>query len=292
MLPLGARARALFLCALLVGASAVLLGGDALSFSSGIDEARERDGGGQTTLVAGGCSCHNTAYTGTVTAVLEGIPSFYTFGGEAAAGPHELTIRILGGPNATAGRAQGGFNLQATQGTLSAPAGATDVQVLEGEATHTTAGNKQREWKVLWAPPAAAGPDAQFTLTVNAVNGDGAPLPPDAWGRATMVSMGATRLGAAAGGEEQSPVHQITTLGVNFYAYWVGVISFVVLFIVLAATFFLLRYGETHHWSDWRDRPARDKGDAAPKSALGTWIVLGLVLVLFVIAAVQVARLV
>jgi plastocyanin len=94
---------------------------------------------------------------------------------------------------------------------------------------------------------------------------------------------------ASAGGTN---VHAIVGLGVNFYAYWVGVISFIVLFIVLAATFFLLRYGESSHWTDQRDRPAREpaKGEK-PRSMMGTWLVLGLTLLVFVFAAYQVVRL-
>lgn len=292
MLPLGPRVRALFLVVFLVGASAVLVGGQGFGFSSGIDEEAESAGGSTTTLVQGGCSCHNPQYAGTARAVLEGVPAFYTFGGETGAGPYNLTVRILGGPPAEDGKNQGGFNLQVVgdnPGELQVPAGRNDVQVMNGEATHTGQGNKQREWQVLWAPPAEAGADVQFILTVNSVNGNSVPDPGDVWGRATYVSMGTTRLGAA---PEEHATEEIVALGVNFYAYWVGVLSFIVLFVVLAATFFLLRYGETRHWTDWKDRPARDKGEDAPKSATGTWVVLGVVLVVFVVAAVQVLRLV
>ena len=84
---------------------------------------------------------------------------------------------------------------------------------------------------------------------------------------------------------------EIRALGVSFFAYWVGVVSFIVLFAVLAATFFLLRYGETKHWTDQTARPSKEK-DAAPKSMSGTWVVLGIVLVVFLVAAVQIVRVV
>jgi hypothetical protein len=289
MLPIGPRVRALVLVALLAGASAALLGGPVNGFSGGISEELEAQGGGTTTLVEGGCSCHNTAYTGEAIAVLEGVPAFYVYNGELRPGPYNLTIRIIGGP-APAGNNRGGFNLQVDQGELQVPPGATDVKIEDGEATHTTAGNDQRNWTVLWLPPTAAGPDAQFILTVNAVNGNGAPDPGDAWGRATAIAMGATRLGAAPAGE--GPVEEIVHLGVNFYAYWVGVISFIVLFVVLAATFFLLRYGESKHWTDWKDRPARDKGEAPPAKAYGLWAALAMSLLLLAIAAANVLRMV
>lgn len=292
MLPLGARVRLLFVVALLLGASAVIVGGDVAGFMSGIDEERDESGGATTTLVEGGCSCHNQQYTGNVRAVLEGVPSFYAFGDKLEQGPFELTVRIIGGPPPSPTGAQGGFNLQVTEGELAVPEGKDDVQILNGEASHTLKGNKQRSWNVTWKPPAEAGPDAAFTLTVNSVDGNGAPAPPDQWGRAVLVSMGAQRLGAAgpAAGEKPEGVKEIRALGVSFLAYWVGVISFIVLFVVLAATFFLLRYGESRHWTDQRDRPAKEKGEA-PK-ATGTWIVLGIVLVVFVVAVVQVMRVV
>jgi plastocyanin len=85
---------------------------------------------------------------------------------------------------------------------------------------------------------------------------------------------------------------EIRVLGVNFYAYWVGVASFIILFVVLAATFFLLRYGETKHWTDQRDRPARDKGEAAASRPTGTYVVFGLAVLLLILAAVEVVRIV
>jgi plastocyanin len=99
---------------------------------------------------------------------------------------------------------------------------------------------------------------------------------------------------AAAAAKGSAGAEEISKVGVNLYAYWIGVISFIMLFVVLAATFFLLRYGESAHWTDWKDRPARDKGKEGEAKAmpLGTWVVLGVMVVLFLVAAVQVARVV
>jgi uncharacterized cupredoxin-like copper-binding protein len=58
------------------------------------------------------------------------------------------------------------------------------------------------------------------------------------------LSVGAT----GGGGEEQS----IDDYGVHYLAYWVGIVSFVIIFVVLFATFFLLRYGESPHVVDHR----------------------------------------
>ncbi len=58
---------------------------------------------------------------------------------------------------------------------------------------------------------------------------------------------GTIQVGAAGGGEED-----VTDFGVHYLAYWVGIISFVILFIVLFGTFFLFRYGESKHVVDHR----------------------------------------
>jgi plastocyanin len=47
----------------------------------------------------------------------------------------------------------------------------------------------------------------------------------------------------------------IVDYGVHFYAYWVGVISFAVLFILYGASFFLFKHGETPFTTDQKDRP-------------------------------------
>jgi hypothetical protein len=54
----------------------------------------------------------------------------------------------------------------------------------------------------------------------------------------------------SAGGSEVS----IPGLGVHFLAYWVGVIAFMILFLVYGATFFLFKYNETSATTDHWDR--------------------------------------
>lgn len=60
---------------------------------------------------------------------------------------------------------------------------------------------------------------------------------------------GTLAIGAAGGGEGE---RSIEDFGVHYLAYWVGIVSFVILFIVLFATFFFLRYGESKHVTDHR----------------------------------------
>jgi uncharacterized cupredoxin-like copper-binding protein len=69
-------------------------------------------------------------------------------------------------------------------------------------------------------------------------------------GHAGQGMEGAFTVGAAAGGGGEEG--GIESFGVHYLAYWVGVIAFVIVFIVLFATFFFLRYGESKHVSDHR----------------------------------------
>ncbi len=127
-----------------------------------------------------GCTCHSSTPTASVSAQLSGIPTAYTPGTT-----YNLTIAISGGPTA-GGTNAGGFDLSATGGTLQVPAGATDVQIKSGEATHTTAGNDNRTWKVQWVAPAKGS--VTLHLAVNAVNGDGSPSSADQWNTASVTT--------------------------------------------------------------------------------------------------------
>ena len=262
--------------------SLVLFGGlllgvfaDVQSRSSGVHEGNLDPG--TASLMAGGCSCHNPSPSPEVAAVLEGVPPFYVPvgpGGAYEQRRYEITIRMQGGPEPREGANTGGFHLHVTGGTLLPPgdsAQASFVQVVEGgqEATHTARGDREadRVFRLQWESPAQPGPDVQFTLTVNTVNGINGNDPDDLWNRLSFLSMGAQRLGAV---EAHDPIHAFTQLGVNFFAYWVGVVSFIVLLVVLAITFFVLRYGESAHWAAWKDRAAKDKAPAR-KEASRDW---------------------
>jgi len=127
-----------------------------------------------------GCTCHSATPTDSVKAQLSGVPASYTPGTT-----YDLTIAISGGPT-PGGDNAGGFDLSATGGTLAVPPNATDVQIKSGEATHTTAGNDNRTWKVRWVAPASGS--VTFHLAVNAVNGDGSPSSADQWNSAAVTT--------------------------------------------------------------------------------------------------------
>ena len=156
----------------------------ALVASPGTEPASaKQDGIAGTTL---GCICHSVAAADDVQVHIEGLPEKFR-----AHSTHELTVRIEGGPEVTQNSSnQGGFNLRADAGELSVMAEDGTVQIMDGEATHTAAGNDQREWTVLWTAPSTEGIRVTFTLFGNSVNGDGSPGPEDHWNSTTGTADG------------------------------------------------------------------------------------------------------
>ncbi|MBI2157257.1 MAG: hypothetical protein HYU26_10205, partial [Candidatus Rokubacteria bacterium] len=133
-----------------------------------------------------GCNCHGGGSPdGSVVAGLDGVPAKYEPGKKYA-----LTAKVSGGPPYS----KAGFNLNVTQGTLSASAGESNVQIstkstfgaISGEATHKNPGT--RSWKIDWTAPAAGQGRVTFRLAVNSVNGNDQPDALDKWNRATRTS--------------------------------------------------------------------------------------------------------
>lgn len=85
---------------------------------------------------------------------------------------------------------------------------------------------------------------------------------------------------AAAGGAD----HGVPGLGVNFLAYWVGLIAFALLFIVYGLTFFLFKYNETPATTDQWDRS--DTAEGQRKFSAGTTSILALVIAAVVLGVV------
>ncbi|MDX1610935.1 MAG: plastocyanin/azurin family copper-binding protein [Candidatus Thermoplasmatota archaeon] len=82
---------------------------------------------------------------------------------------------------------------------------------------------------------------------------------------------GVLHVGATGGGEEE-----VTDFGVDYLAYWVGIVSFIIVFVVLFGTFFLFRYGESKNVADHRTGApitaaagAADVGDRAAQEEEG-----------------------
>lgn len=156
-----------------MGTLLIILCGLILTTSSGI---AEKDG---ISDVPNGCNCHSAVPHGSVIISLEGLPDAFN-----ASETYMMNISVSGGaeqieePLNTAG-----FNVWVSRGTLSIIEGATDVQIENGEATHTEAGNDQRNWTVMWTSPPSDEVTATFRITVNTVNGDNQPSSDDQWNR-------------------------------------------------------------------------------------------------------------
>lgn len=157
-------------CAALVAATLVAAVGSVESFSTGKADSA-RDG-------CGGAGCHGAPVgPQIVIAMLDGLPEAYTPGAN-----YTLTVRIDGGPPVLpVAQNQGGFALELTSGALRAID--DTVQAENATATHTEAGNDQRQWQVEWLAP-LEGVDVDWFLSVNAVNGNGIPDPGDQWAHA------------------------------------------------------------------------------------------------------------
>lgn len=80
-----------------------------------------------------------------------------------------------------------------------------------------------------------------------------------------------------AGGGAEEPA--ITHAGVHYLAYWVGVISFAVLFVVYGASYFLFKHGETPETTDQKDRPGFEDKRVIAGLPEYVWIIIGLTVV-------------
>lgn len=94
-------------------------------------------------------------------------------------------------------------------------------------------------------------------------------LPPNAWAEFT------------AGGAHDEAIPE---LGVNFLAYWVGVIAFALLFIVYGLTFFLFKYNETSATTDQWDRSGTDEGSTVRLKGMAN--LLAVVIAVAAVAAI------
>lgn len=89
---------------------------------------------------------------------------------------------------------------------------------------------------------------------------------------------------AALAGE--SGVIDVPHLGVNFLAYWVGLIAFAILFIVYGITFFLFKYNETPATTDHWDRTGAGAPDAGRRMGGGSAMLVAILIAIVVLAAI------
>lgn len=145
--------------------------------------AMSRSGGifGRAQDGCGGMGCH------------VGGPADVTIGIDApdswtAGRIYEVNVSISGSlPEAPTAENRGGFNLLVSDGTLSVPNGSEAVQIQEEgdmagrEATHTSAGNDQRSWGLVWHAPTNSTEEVTVWVAANAVNGNGQADVADEW---------------------------------------------------------------------------------------------------------------
>ena len=141
------------------------------SISSGIHRSSFNDDG---------CSCHNLEADPGVTVTLAGLPVNYT-----SQQTYTLTVQITGGPPA-GGSNQGGFNLVVSAGTLTVLDERSQLFDNGLEATHTTAGNDQRNWSLNWTAPIEGTNYVDFSLVANSVDGSGSNDAADGWNQFTL----------------------------------------------------------------------------------------------------------
>lgn len=152
----------------------------------------------------------------------------------------------------TPGANRGGFNLRVNVGVLAAATGEEKFVTIIGptEATHTAEGDQRpgRTFNLTWTAPTDGEEAAVFTLFFNTVNGDGANDDKDHYNGLTYVILGSSgRLGGATEADPEA-------IGVRWLAHWVGIVSFLAVIGTLLVYYFVLKYGESIHTTDHRDR--------------------------------------
>ena len=137
-----------------------------------------------------GCTCHGSAGGNSPPTPTHNFPSTYTPGQT-----YSLSIGMSGGVSGS----KGGFNLEASAGTISTTVGIMNTQVNSAgdQATHSLP--DYRSWGLNWQAPAAGTGTVTFSLAVLAANGNGANTGVG-WGATTSQST------ESSGGSNTAPV--------------------------------------------------------------------------------------
>ncbi len=239
--------------------SMLLLAGETIAREEGItgDEAE-----GGTDVAKSGCTCHTNneiAPTDSVTLILDKVPFGYEPGSS-----YEMMIQLIGGPDIDTHHATGGFSLRVSAGSLAAAPGfETLVQNGDDETTltHTKAGSntEDRIWSLVWTAPDAGTEEVDFWLAGNAVDGNAAPMAPDAYNRLSFSlkegfdKEGSTRAIFVGDGNVQAPESgtgeiDLHSMGAPFRAHWLGLLGFGAVISVIIFCGFFLRYGFSRHY--------------------------------------------
>jgi hypothetical protein len=217
-----------------------------------------------------GCHCHNTAPDPSVTLNLMGLPATYE-----PDRVYDLIVSVAGGPPVTEGLvALGGFMVTCTNGTFAVPEGSDMVQVFNGDrtASHTLAGNKYRQWRLLWRAPREGTGDAVFYMSVNSVNGDGVETGDlDQYNSVVAVSLGEPQVSDADEGASQ--------WGVPMAAYWVGTTAFLATLVLTWAAYYVIRGTSRHHAVHIGSRSRYVVEERSPPATYGAAILVAILTV-------------
>lgn len=169
-----------------------------------------------------GCLCHGERNSET-SIVVTGLPDFYesntTYNFSI-----ELTSENI---PMESGKAAGGFRLLISQGIISFDEEEGLIQSKDGGWTHTEAGNMWRMWNFSYTSPSDNSTFVDFTIHVNAVNGNDASSG-DEWNGLNIRLPGAQYDG------------EMLSNQANGFAptdYVVGIVSLLALISILAVTF-------------------------------------------------------
>jgi hypothetical protein len=224
-----------------------------------------------------GCHCHNLEPDPGVTLNLMGLPERY--------GPgqvYDLVITVAGGPPFDVlATASGGFMVSCTNGTFAVPEGSDQVQVFNSgqSASHTLAGNKARQWRLLWRAPGEDVGDAVFYLSANSVNGDGVETGElDAYNSARTFSGGKEVEVEQDGGPSE--------WGIPLAAYWMGTIAFLATLVVTWVAYYLIKGTSRHHLVHIGSRRRYTVEERTAPSSFGATFLVGALTVVEVGAAV------
>jgi hypothetical protein len=185
-----------------------------------------------------GCHCHNLEPDQGVTLNLMGLPERYEPGTV-----YDLVVSVAGGPPYDElATASGGFMISCTNGSFAVPEGSDLVQVFNSgqSASHTLAGNKYRQWRLLWRAPGEGVGDAVLHLSANSVNGDGVETGElDAYNSLRTFSSGEPA-------EEEGETGP-SEWGVPLAAYWMGTIAFLATLVITWVAYYIIKGTSRHH---------------------------------------------
>lgn len=256
---MGGKINDLRLPAILLLAGLLLAGGSIAESGGLTGDVAE----GDTDVAKNGCTCHTNneiAPSDSLTLVLDGVPYAWAEGTT-----YTFTIQLIGGPDVAGGHSPtGGFSMRTSDGVMGAGAGFESLVTNDGSdqtMTHTTDGAQvaDRLWVVTWTAPATGSGDVTIWLSGNAVDGNGAPMAPDAWNRLSTTLFegsdnGDTRTIIAGDGNIQAPAADsghidLHSMGAPFRAHWLGLLGFGAVISVIIFCGFFLRYGFSRHYT-------------------------------------------